>query len=37
MEMREYIEKAEKKAGKQIELAKILGVSDAYILSLIHI
>ncbi len=31
MEMREYIEKAEKKAGKQIELAKILGVSDAYI------
>lgn len=31
MEMKAYIEKAEKKAGKQIELAKKLGISDAYI------
>lgn len=31
MEMKTYIEKAEKKAGKQIELAKKLGISDAYI------
>jgi len=31
MEMKNYIEKAEKKAGKQIELAKLLGISDAYI------
>lgn len=29
--MKTYIEKAEKKAGTQIELAKILNVSDAYI------
>lgn len=31
MDMRTYIEKGEKKAGKQIELARILGISDAYI------
>ena len=31
MLINEYIEKAEKKAGKQIELAKILGISDGYI------
>jgi hypothetical protein len=31
MKLCEYVEKAEKKAGKQIELAKILGISDAYI------
>ncbi len=31
MEMKTYIEKAEKKAGKQLELAKKLGISDAYI------
>lgn len=31
MKMNNYIEIAEKKAGKQIELAKILGVSDGYI------
>ncbi|MDP1549425.1 MAG: helix-turn-helix domain-containing protein [Nitrosomonas sp.] len=31
MEMKNYIERAEKKAGKQIELAKMLGISDAYI------
>lgn len=31
MEMNKFIEKAEKKAGKQIELARILGISDAYI------
>ena len=31
MKMNEYIEKAERKAGKQIELAKILGISDGYI------
>jgi len=29
--MNEYIEAAEKKAGKQKELARILGISDAYI------
>jgi len=31
MEMKNYIERAEKKAGKQIELAKMLEISDAYI------
>jgi len=31
MELKNYIEKGEKKAGKQIELAKILGISDGYI------
>ena len=31
MDMKNYIEMAEKKAGKQIELARILGISDAYI------
>lgn len=31
MDMKNYIEKAEKKAGKQIELAKILGISARYI------
>lgn len=31
MQILEYIEKAEKKAGKQIDLAKILGISDGYI------
>lgn len=31
MEMKNYIEKAEKKAGRQIDLAKMLGISDAYI------
>lgn len=31
MQMRNYIEQAEKKAGKQIELAKMLGVSASYI------
>lgn len=31
MKLSEYVERAEKKAGKQIELAKILGISDAYI------
>lgn len=33
MKMIKYIEKAEKKAGKQRELANILGISDAYIRS----
>ena len=31
MDMKSFIEKAEKKAGKQVELARILGISDAYI------
>lgn len=31
MKMKEFIERAEAKAGKQIELAKILGVSASYI------
>lgn len=31
MDMKKYIEDAEKKAGKQIELAKMLGVSASYI------
>ncbi len=31
MEMKNYIEAAEKKAGKQTELAKMLGVSASYI------
>lgn len=31
MLINEYIEKAEKKAGKQIELAKILGTTSSYI------
>lgn len=31
MEFRNYIENGERKAGKQTELAKILGISDAYI------
>ena len=31
MEMKNYIEQAEKKAGKQLELAKILDVSASYI------
>ncbi len=31
MQINEYIEKAEKKAGKQIELAKILGTTSSYI------
>lgn len=31
MELKNYIEKGEEKAGKQIELAKILGISDGYI------
>ena len=31
MNMKTYIERGEKKAGKQIELARILGISDAYI------
>ena len=31
MEMKNYIEQAEKKAGKQIELAKILDVSASYL------
>lgn len=31
MDMKNYIEMAEKKAGKQIELARILGISDAYV------
>ncbi len=30
-EMKEYIELGEKRAGKQIELARILGISDGYI------
>ncbi|UJP00350.1 MAG: helix-turn-helix domain-containing protein [Nitrosomonas sp.] len=33
MDMKNYIELAEKKAGKQIELARILGISDAYVRS----
>ncbi len=31
MDINKYIEMGEKKAGKQIELAKILGISDSYI------
>lgn len=31
MELKNYIEKAEKKAGSQIELAKFLGISTGYI------
>lgn len=31
MKINEFIDKAEKKAGKKIELAKILGISDRYI------
>lgn len=31
MELKNYIEKAEKQAGKQTELAKILGISAGYI------
>lgn len=31
MELKEYLELAEKKAGKQTELAKILDISEAYI------
>lgn len=31
MEMKTYIEKAEKKAGKQTELADILGITASYI------
>ena len=31
MEMKNYIEQAEKKAGKQTELAKLLGISEGYI------
>lgn len=31
MEMRNYIEIGEKKAGKQTELAKILGIRDSYL------
>ncbi len=31
MEMKNYIERAENKAGKQIQLAKMLEISDAYI------
>ena len=31
MDMKNYIEQAERKAGKQLELAKILGVSASYI------
>lgn len=31
MQMKNYIELGEKKAGKQAELAKVLGISDAYI------
>lgn len=31
MKFRNYIENGERKAGKQAELAKILGISDAYI------
>lgn len=31
MKMKTFIEAAEKKAGKQVELAKILEISDAYI------
>jgi len=31
MKMNEYLEKAQRKAGSQIKLAKILGISDRYI------
>lgn len=31
MELKNYIEKAEKKAGSQIKLAKFLGISTGYI------
>lgn len=31
MQMKKFIEEAERKAGKQTELARILGISDAYI------
>jgi hypothetical protein len=31
MDMKTYIERGEKKAGKQIELARILGIRDSYI------
>ena len=31
MKLKTFIEAAEKKAGKQIELARMLGISDAYI------
>lgn len=31
MDMKNYIEKAEKKAGKQTELANILGITTSYI------
>jgi len=31
MDMKNYIEQAEKKAGKQTELAKLLGVSASYL------
>ena len=31
MKMKEFIEAAEKKAGKQLELAKMLDISDAYL------
>ena len=31
MEMKKYLELGEEKAGKQIELAKILGIQDSYI------
>ena len=31
MEMKNYIEKAEKKAGKQTELANLLGITASYI------
>lgn len=31
MKMNDYLEKAQKKAGSQIKLAKILGISDRYI------
>ncbi len=31
MEMKKYLELGEEKAGKQIELARILGIPDSYI------
>ena len=31
MKMKEFIEAAERKAGKQLELAKMLDISDAYL------
>ena len=31
MEIKTYIEMGERRAGKQIELAKILGVRDSYL------